>query len=78
MKDIPISQSRALRYFKKLIGQNNHFLITILIGLDGVEKEKVELSEEFSTSWNPKNKRNSVIRSRHFAIKATLSDSRFY
>jgi hypothetical protein len=73
MSEIKLAKSRALNYFKNLIGQNNHFLITILIGLDGVAKERVKLSDEFSTSWNPKNVSSSVIRSRHFAIKATLS-----
>lgn len=68
-----IKRSRALKNFKELIGQNNHFLITILVGLDGISKNQVEIDPEFSTSWNPKSKNDSVSRSRLFAIKATLS-----
>lgn len=73
MGKLILTNSRALHYFKDLIGQNNHFLITILVGLDEVAAEKATLGSEFSTSWNPKDTRNSAMRSRQFAIKATLS-----
>lgn len=73
MNRATLGKSRALIKFKNLIGQNNHFLITILIGLDGVAKREVTLGEDFSTSWNPEDIDSSVTRSRHFAIKATLS-----
>ncbi|SCN02041.1 hypothetical protein [Bacillus wiedmannii] len=73
MNKVTFGKSKALIKFKDLIGQNNHFLITILIGLDGVAKREVTLGEDFSTSWNPRDIDSSVTRSRHFAIKATLS-----
>ena len=68
---LQISSSR--RYFKKRLGQANHFLITILVGLDGIIKDDITLSPEFSTSWNPKNKENSAKRSAKFALNSALA-----
>jgi hypothetical protein len=66
-------RSNSFKQHKKLVGQNNHFLITIFIGLDGIADGKVTKKEEFRTSWNPDNINNSVIRSRHFAITSTMA-----
>jgi hypothetical protein len=63
----------ARRRFKRLTGQNNHFLITILVGLDAVGREIAHIPSEFSTSWNPRDRWRSAQRSRDFAIKALLS-----
>ena len=68
---LQISSSR--RYFKKRLGQANHFLITILVGLDGIIKDDITLSPEFSTSWIPKNKENSAKRSAKFALNSALA-----
>jgi len=68
-----INTSRARKTFKRLLGQANHYLITVLVGLDYIKKNDVTLSEEFKTSWNPRSKESSSIRSREFAIGATLS-----
>ena len=68
---LQISSSR--RCFKKRLGQANHFLITILVGLDGIIKDDITLSPEFSTSWNPKNKENSAKRSAKFALNSSLA-----
>ncbi|WP_163114078.1 hypothetical protein [Bacillus velezensis] len=73
MGNMVINISKARKEFKQLIGQTNHFLITILVGLDGIKSGNVTLSSSFSTSWNPKNVQSSALRSRHFAIKATLA-----
>jgi len=56
-----------------MAGQNNHFLITILVGLSAVEDGTAALKEEMRTSWAPHNRRNSAKRSRDFAIKAQLA-----
>ena len=64
--------SRVFREFKIGIGQANHFLITILIGLDAVE-DGAEKRESFKTTWNPKNRINSVGRSKKYAIKSALA-----
>jgi hypothetical protein len=63
----------ARRHFKDLAGNVNHFLITILVGLDAVRQGKAELSPAFSTSWAPHNPARSADRSAEFAIKALLA-----
>lgn len=68
-----INRSAALKCFKTEIGQANHMLITIMVGLDGIIPYHVEAQEEFHTSWNPKSKKNSVERSKVFAKKATMA-----
>lgn len=67
-----IRKSKAFRLFKKEIGQANHFLITILIGLDAVE-DGAKKKDSFKTSWNPYNLKATVDRSRMFAIKSSLA-----
>ncbi|EKN69279.1 hypothetical protein BABA_10466 [Neobacillus bataviensis LMG 21833] len=73
MTNLIINTTRARKDYKQLIGQTNHFLITILVGLDGINTGRVSLNPSFSTSWNPQNMQTSALRSRHFAIKATLA-----
>lgn len=68
-----IEKSKNLKVFKKEIGQANHFLITILVGLDGIKNGNIDLNEEFRTSWNPKDRVVSTERSRAFAKKSTLA-----
>lgn len=64
--------SVQFRKFKKEMGQANHFLITILVGLDAVE-DGAQKRESFQTTWNPQNTNFSVSRSRHYAIKSALA-----
>lgn len=73
MDDLKLKISPARRHFKQRIGQVNHFLITVLIGLDGVKSKKCTLPEEFSTSWNPRNVERSAERSVRFILDASLS-----
>ncbi|MBQ9230706.1 MAG: hypothetical protein IJ190_05920 [Prevotella sp.] len=73
MGDVRLNISPARRHFKQRIGQVNHFLITTLIGLDGVKSKKFTLPEEFSTSWNPRNVERSAERSIRFILDASLS-----
>lgn len=70
-----LSQTRSTAFskFKELIGQNNHYLITILIGLDGVKNRLVTKNKDFSTTWDPVDIDSTVTRSRQFAIKATMA-----
>ena len=63
----------ARAQFKSLVGQNNHFLITILVGLSAVEKGEASLPSDFSTSWNPQSVSTSAHRSRLFAQRSLLS-----
>jgi hypothetical protein len=56
-----------------MVGQNNHFLITILVGLDEVATGRASLNESFSTSWNPRDPVRSAERSREYSLKAFLA-----
>ena len=67
-----LNRTQARWAFKGLLGQANHFLITILVGLDGVRAGKVELSPEFRTSWNPQSIPRSADRSRVFVLDLAL------
>jgi len=67
-----LNETRARRNFKDLLGQANHFLITILIGLHGVETGQVTASPDFHAAWNPKDVKISARRSRAFALDLAL------
>lgn len=67
-----LNRTHARWAFKDLLGQANHFLITILVGLNGIRKNKIEFDEEFRTSWNPKSSLRSAERSRVFALDLSL------
>lgn len=69
---LALTRTQARSVFKDLLGQANHFLITILVGLDGVRRGEVTLAEEFSTSWNPQSPKRSAERSRLFALDLAL------
>lgn len=64
--------SLVYKKFKKEIGQANHFLITILVGLDAVE-DGAQKRADFHTSWAPQDNVASAQRSRKYAIKAALA-----
>jgi len=67
-----LNRTNARWAFKDLLGQANHFLITILVGLDGVRSGEVEIGDEFRTSWNPKSVTRSADRSRVFVLDLAL------
>lgn len=65
--------TKAKRNFKERLGQANHFLITSLVGLDGIENNIITSKpESFRTSWNPKDTVRSAIRTRSFLLKSFL------
>lgn len=69
-----INHSKAYRNFKNQIGHANHFLITILVGLDGLEDHsEIRIRSSFHSSWNPKDRNVSITRSREFARNSALS-----
>lgn len=70
-----MKQTKARKTYKKQFGQQNHFLITSLIGLDYIEKNDVACPPSFSTSWNPKDKVRSTRRSRDFQLTSFLAFS---
>lgn len=70
---LELNWSGHLNHFKNLIGQTNHYLITILVGLEGVRTGKVTKDNTFNVSWNPKSIEESAVRSRRFARNSALS-----
>ena len=59
--------------FKAHLGQANHFLVTSLVVLHTLDNSEVETAPEvLHTSWNPKSKTASVIRSRNFVMQSFL------
>lgn len=54
------------------MGQANHFLITIMVGLDAV-KNGAKKEDSFHTTWQPKDTPTSAERSRQYAIKSSLA-----
>lgn len=70
---IQLNHSKVQRQFKKRMGQANHFLITILIGLDEVGKGTVKKPDTLDVAWDPKDVKASVIRSREFALNSSLA-----
>lgn len=73
MKMLELNWSGQLNHFKNHLGQTNHYLITILIGLEGVRNGKVTKEESLHAKWQPQSLEESVVRSRRFARNATLS-----
>lgn len=65
-------KSWAFSKFKAETGQANHFLITIMIGLDAVE-DGAQKRKAFKTTWNPQDVTASVKRSKSYAIKSALA-----
>ena len=56
------------------MGHANHFLITALIGLDYIDNsDNVECPPSFSTSWNPKDKKASIVRTRQYILNSSLA-----
>lgn len=70
---LTLNQTRPRATFKENAGQNNHFLITILVGLDAVGAGCAARNPGFSTTWEPRDLGASAARSRDFAIKTSLS-----
>lgn len=71
--ELQLIHSKAQRLFKRKMGQANHFLITILIGLDEVGKGNVKKPETLDVSWNPQDVTASVKRSREYALNSSLA-----
>ena len=65
--------SRAQKLFKKQIGQANHFLITILVGLTEVAKGTVQKPATMNVKWDPKDDKVSALRSMRYALNSSLA-----
>jgi hypothetical protein len=67
-----LRESPARKIFKEMAGQNNHFLITLLVGLEAVKDGTAQVPLEMRTTWAPHNRISSAHRSREYAIKSLL------
>ncbi len=68
-----LNHSRGMRQFKKLIGNANHLIITVLVGLDSIEKGAVRAApEELRTAWSPKDPVMSAQRARRMVLDMSL------
>jgi len=65
-------RSRNLKFFKNEVGQLNHFLITIEVGLKNIDNNTT-IPTDFKTSWNPRDYKKSVERSEIWARKSALT-----
>lgn len=70
---LALETSPPRRAFKQSLGQANHFLITILVGLDAVEDGSARQRPGMPASWNPQDPARSAARSRGFAARAAFA-----
>lgn len=68
-----IKHTRARTEAKKLLGDTNHLLITLLIGVEGVRTGAVTKSPLFNVTWSPRDLNSTASRARRFARAAALS-----
>lgn len=73
MSALALARTPALRQFKSATGQNNHFIVTILVALHGIEGGEVAPDPEFSSQWSPRDPVNSARRSREYALQSSLT-----
>lgn len=66
-------ESPARRSFKRAAGHDNHFLITVHVGLAAVQAGTAKLPPEMRVGWDPRDREASAERSRGFANKAALA-----
>lgn len=55
------------------MGQNNHFLITCLVGLDLVKNSNEISPPAFSPQWQPSSFEISALRSREYVLNSSLA-----
>lgn len=68
-----LNTSPARRKFKDLLGNANHLLITLLVGLSAVERKIITTPPpELHAAWNPNDVVASARRSRVFVLETTL------
>ena len=65
--------SPARKKFKKNLGQANHLIITILVGLDAIERDVVrDVPKDLGAAWGPENRVDSARRSRRLVLDMAL------
>jgi hypothetical protein len=68
-----LNESPARRHFKDVLGQANHLLVTILVGLVAVERGLISKEPaDLHAAWNPVDAVASANRSRVMALEMAL------
>lgn len=70
-----MKETLARHEFKKLIGQANHFLVTTLVGLDCLDKNRQHQADGLHAAWSPKSVDISIRRSRLFVLHSFLASA---
>lgn len=73
MSALALARTPALRRFKSATGQNNHFIVTILVALHQIEQSEIQPDPEFSSQWSPRDRVKSARRSREYALQSSLT-----
>lgn len=69
-----MKQTPARSQFKKHMGQANHHLVTALVALDTLDASEVSTAPPaLHAAWNPRDRRQSVSRSRSFVEQSFLA-----
>lgn len=72
---VVLRRTSARKVFKQNHGQANHFLITLLVGLDAVRDGVATPADTFSATWVPLDRERSADRTRDFALRSTLAST---
>lgn len=70
---IQVIRTGQINRVKSLLGHNNHYLVTILVGLYEVENNRCPRNPAFSPSWNPNNVFVSAREAREHVLNMSLS-----
>ncbi|MHB9144320.1 MAG: hypothetical protein ACYC5Y_03170 [Symbiobacteriia bacterium] len=70
---VSIDESRSRRDFKEMLGQANHFLVTILVGLHTVSMGKADVPQEHRAAWNPRSPQESAKRAKSFVQSTSFA-----
>jgi len=68
-----MKETLARREFKALLGQANHFLVTTLVALDCLDKNRTHQAQGLHAAWSPKSIDISIKRSRVFVLHSFLA-----
>ena len=66
-----MAETPARIRFKRSFGQANHFLVTIIVGLNSIKNSDHMLPSDLPAAWDPQDARRSAERSEAFAIQGT-------
>ncbi|KSV76427.1 hypothetical protein N185_14825 [Sinorhizobium sp. GW3] len=69
-----LNESKARVHFKHMLGNANHLIITMLVGLEAVDRRIItEIPEDLHAAWNPRDPELSAKRSRRLLLDMALA-----